>query len=71
MIDAVTAEEDKYIDSNSALPFDFSKEFPELTQRFINEDDIEMTEDVSSAFDVFHDLFIKIDKFTEVIRWST
>ena len=53
MISIDTAETDEFIDITSAVPSDFSDESREFAGTLMNENNMEMSHDASSAFYIF------------------
>ena len=52
MISIDTTETDEFIDIASAVSSDFSDEFGEFAETLMNENNMEMPHDASSAFDL-------------------
>ena len=65
MISINTAETDKFIDITSAVTSDFSDESREFAETLMNENNMEMPHDASSAFDLYLlYLLSKIEKYS-------
>ena len=64
MISIDTAETDEFIDITSAVPSDFSDEFGEFAGTLMNENNMEMPHDASSAFDLYLYLLSKIEEYS-------
>ena len=64
MISIDTAETDKFIDITSAVPTDFCDKFGEFAETLMNENNMEMPHDVSSACHLYFYLLSKIDEYS-------
>ena len=65
MISINTAETDEFIDITSAVTSDFSDESREFAETLMNENNMEMPHDASSAFDLYLlYLLSKIEKYS-------
>ena len=64
MISIDTAETDEFIDITSAVPSDFSDELGEFAGTLMNENNMEMPHDASSAFDLYSYLLSKIKEYS-------
>ena len=64
MISIDTAETDEFIDITSAVPSDFSDELGEFAGTLMNENNMEMPHDASSAFDLYLYLLSKIEEYS-------
>ena len=63
MISINTAETDEFIDITNAVLFTFSDDFVELGETLMNENDMEMPHDASSALELYIYLLRKIEEY--------
>ena len=64
MISIDTAETDEFVDTTSATPSDFSDEFGEFAETLMNENNVDVSHDTSSAFDLYVYLLSKIGEYS-------
>ena len=64
MISIYTVETDEFIDIPSAVPSDVSDEFGEFAGTLMNENNMEIPHDASSAFDLYLYLLRKIEDYS-------
>ena len=67
MISINTAETDEFIDITNAVLFKFSDDFVELGETLMNENDMEMPHDASSALELHIYLLRKIEEYNYTI----
>ena len=67
MISINTAETDEFIDITNAVLFKFSDDFVELGETLMNENDMEMPHDASSALELYTYLLRKIEEYNYTI----
>ena len=65
MISINTAETDEFIDITSAVTSDFSDESREFAETLMNENNMEMPHDASSAFELYLYRLSKIEKYSQ------
>ena len=67
MVSINTAETDEFIDITNAVLFKFSDDFVELGETLMNENDMEMPHDASSALELHIYLLRKIEEYNYTI----
>ena len=67
MISINTAETDEFIDITNAVLFKFSDDFVELGETLMNENDMEIPHDASSALELHIYLLRKIEEYNYTI----
>ena len=63
-----TAETDEFIDITSAASCDFSDKFGEFAETLINENNMEIADDASSAFDLYPYLLSEIEEYSQTLN---